>query len=178
MKTIPTRLSWFSLLLAAGLVSPAFAGDPCLGFKWNLATERALFAGEAKALAVGATAAVAPLIEIGQLYQFALADQQQVVFAVPPGKKMLADGASAGLVRFKPGAAGAYRVSLSRGIWIDVIAGGQAIASTDFGGAPGCETPRKVVLYSLPANTELLLQFSGAADTDVRVAITAVSLVP
>ncbi len=178
MKTIPMRWSWFGLLLASGLASPAFAGDPCLDFKWNLTAERALFAGEAKALAVGASSAAAPLIEIGQLYQLALAEQQQVVFAAAPGKKMLADGASAGLVRFKLSAAGAYRVSLSRGIWIDVIASGQAIPSTDFGGAPGCETPRKLVLYSLPANTELLLQLSGAADADVRVAITAVPPTP
>ncbi len=118
------------------------------------------------------------MVELGQLYQLTLAEQPQVIFAATPGKKMLADGASAGLVRFKPSAAGAYRVSLSRGIWIDVIADGKAIASTDFGGAPGCETPRKVVLYQLPANTELLLQFSGAADADVRVAITAVPPTP
>ncbi len=178
MKTIPIRLSCFSLLLAVGLALPAFAGDPCMDFKWNVVNERALFAGDAKALAVGASAAAAPRVEIGQLYQFALSDQQQVVFAAAPGKKMLADGASAGLVRFRPGTAGAYRVSLSRGIWIDVIAGGKAIASTDFGGAPGCETPRKVVLYQLPANTELLLQLSGAADADVRVAITTVPPTP
>ncbi|WP_295682570.1 hypothetical protein [uncultured Nevskia sp.] len=178
MKTTPMRLSCFSLLLAAGLTSPVFAGDPCMDFKWNVAAERALFSGDAKALAVGASAAAAPLIETSQLYQLALAEQSQVVFAATPGKKMLADGVSAGLVRFKSGIAGAYRVSLSHGIWIDVIASGKAIASSDFGGAPGCERPRKVVLYQLPANTELLLQFSGAADADVRVAITAVPPTP
>ncbi|WP_273456958.1 hypothetical protein [Nevskia ramosa] len=178
MKTIPMRLSCLSLLLACSFASSAFAGDPCMDFKWNVSAEHALFAGEAKTLAVGASAAAAPLVEIGQLYQLALAEQPQVVFAAAPGKKMLADGASAGLVRFKSGAAGPYRVSLSRGIWIDVITGGEAIASSDFGGAPGCETPRKVVLYQLPANTELLLQFSGAADADVRVAITVVPPTP
>lgn len=149
-----------------------------MDFKWNIAAERALFAGDAKALAAGASATAAPTVEIAQLYRLTLADQQQVAFAAAPGKKMLADGASAGLVRLKPSAAGGYRVSLSRGIWIDVIADGKTIASTDFGGAPGCETPRKVVLYQLPANTELLLQFSGAADADVRVAITAVPPTP
>lgn len=149
-----------------------------MDFKWNISAERALFGGDAKALAVGASAAAAPSIEVGKLYQFALAEQPQVVFAAAPGKKMLADGASAGLVRFKSGAAGAYRVSLSRGIWVDVIAGEKAIESSDFGGAPGCETPRKVVLYQLPANTQLLLQLSGAANADVRVAITAVPATP
>lgn len=149
-----------------------------MDFKWNISAERALFGGDAKALAVGASAAAAPSIEVDKLYQFALAEQPQVVFAAAPGKKMLADGASAGLVRFKSGAAGAYRVSLSRGIWVDVIAGEKTIESSDFGGAPGCETPRKVVLYQLPANTQLLLQLSGAANADVRVAITAVPPTP
>ncbi len=166
--------SWFGWLLLAAAALPAQAGDACANFKWDVAAERALFAGEARPLAVGAAAATAPGIEPGQLYQLTLIEQSQLAFAAPPGKKMLADGAAAGLVRFRVGEAGAYRISLDRGAWIDVVTAGQPLPSADFSGAPGCEAPRKIVLYQLPADTELLLQISGAPELRLRVAVSAV----
>lgn len=161
-------------LLASVIGSPAFAGDACSEFKWDASAERALFVGEAKALAAGGSVESAPLIETGQLYRLALKAQSGIAFAAPPSKKMLADGASAGLVRFRTGAAGAYRISVDRGFWIDVVAAGEPLPSSDFSGAPGCGAPRKIVLYQLPANAELLLQLSAAPDAQVKVAVTAV----
>ena len=84
------------------------------------------------------------------------------------------DGTQAGLVRFKSVAAGRYRVAMTSGHWIDVVDGQTIIKSRDFQGARGCERPRKIVEFDLPAQRPLTLQLSGASDTPVTLAITVV----
>jgi hypothetical protein len=71
-------------------------------------------------------------------------------------------------------AAGPYRVSLDQGFWIDVVSNQKYIESTDFGGISGCNAPRKVVIFNLPAGQDLVLQLSGAAKDRVRVTLTPV----
>lgn len=160
--------------MAALLVQAASAQDACTGFKWDVAREHALFSGAASAADAGATPAEAPLIALDRLYQIALLPQETLRFAAPSSKKMLADGASAGLLRFRVPRAGSYRVSVDAPFWLDVVADGKTIASTDFNGSPGCDKPRKIVVYSLPADTELMLQLSAAPESQVRVSVTAV----
>jgi hypothetical protein len=93
---------------------------------------------------------------------------------LPPGKKTQSDGGYAGLARLQLTLAGAYRVSMDRGAWIDIVADGQMIASSDFQGRPACTAPHKIVQFLLPAGHELLLQFSAASGPMLRVAITPV----
>lgn len=173
--TMKSTLASLSLALMI-LVAPfALAKDDCASFKWDMTRERALFIGEATPAVAGNNADEAPTIATDRLYQLALAPQEQVRYPAASSKKMLADGAYGGLVRFRVEQAGAYRVALGSGFWIDVANAGKTIPSIDFGGSPGCSTPRKVVIYDLPAKQDLVLQFSGATEEQVRVTLTAVS---
>ena len=169
------RVSLFGFTLMVGLLpGPGFADPACKGFKWDVTREQALFAGTATLLAASTVADGAPVVELGRLYELGLHPQESTRLAAPPSKRMLADGASAGMVRFRVSRAGEYRVALSRGFWVDIVEGVRVIAATDFGGVAGCESPRKLVTYPLPADRDLVLQFSGAVDPSVRVSITEV----
>jgi hypothetical protein len=163
-------------LATLGLLTPPARSneDPCAGFSWNVARERALFASAPQTAAAARDPASGPLLAPGRLYDLQLAPQNQVRLRLAPGKKTQPDGAYAGLARLQLQQPGAYRVSLDRGAWIDIVADGQLIASSDFQGRPGCLAPHKIVQFLLPAGHELLLQFSAAAVPVLRVAITPV----
>ena len=78
---------------------PAYAADPCDGFTWNVAHERAVFASTAAAVTAATAAGPAPTLEVDKLYDIALTPQDQVSFLMAPAKKALADGAYAGMVK-------------------------------------------------------------------------------
>jgi hypothetical protein len=150
----------------------ARADDPCAGFAWDVIHERALFATDAKALPAGKAVASSPALTVDRLYQLQLSSQPEVSFAAPPGKKMLTDGAYAGLATLIVDKAGVYRVSLDQSFWLDVVANGVLIGSKAFQGRAGCSAPHKIVEFVLPAGAPLTLQFGGATSQTLRVTIT------
>lgn len=150
----------------------ALAADPCAGFAWNVAHERALFATLPVALTAATAAGPAPTLEADKFYEITLTPQNKVSFVLAPEKKALADGAFAGLVTLHIPSAGKYRVSMSEGFWIDVITDGKFAPTDDFTGAHECHAPRKIVQYSLPAGNPTL-QFSNTNSATVRVTLTA-----
>lgn len=158
-------------LLAARSVLAA--DDPCAGFTWNVAHERAVFATAPIAVTAATKPGPAPVLEPDHLYVVTLSPQDQVAFAMAPAKKALADGAFAGLLHLHVPAAGKYRVSMDNGFWIDVIADGRFAPTDDFTGQRECRAPRKIVQYPLPAGSDLTLQFSGANSSTVHVTLTA-----
>jgi hypothetical protein len=162
-----------SMVLFGGATVATAADDPCTGGKWDVTQEHALFSKAPEAISAGHDLASAPVMKAQQMYELALSPQTGVTFILPPAKKMLADGAFAGLVHMQVPAAGAYRVSLDQGFWIDVVGNQKFIESTDFGGVPGCTAPRKVVLFNLPAG-DVVLQLSAAMKDHVRVTLTPV----
>jgi hypothetical protein len=168
--------AWFPRLLAslaAALVTlPALAADPCSGFAWDVTRERALYALPPLQAPAGVNPASAVPLGTDHLYLLSLAPQTQVRFAAAPGKKMLTDGAFAGLAAFQITTPGTYRVALDEPFWIDVVLDGHVLPSKDFQGAPGCTAPRKIVEYDLPAAKQLVLQFSGSTSPTTRVTIT------
>jgi hypothetical protein len=166
-------LSWLPVLILSGSATVAWAADDaCTVFKWNITQEHALFTKAPEAVTAGHDLASAPTMKAQQLYELTLAPQDTVKFVAPPGKKSLADGAFAGVVHLKVPAAGSYRISLDAGFWIDVVSHQKLIDSTDFGGMHGCDAPRKVVIFNLPAGDDLVLQISQAAKDHVRVTLT------
>jgi hypothetical protein len=167
---------WFPRLLvglAAGLVTlPALAAEPCSGFAWDVRQERALFASPPQSAAAGSSVASAAELLADHLFRLTLMPQPQVTFASSPEKKMLSDGAFAGLAVFQVATAGTYRIAMDEPFWIDVVLDGRPLPSKDFQGAPGCNAPRKIVEFDLPAAKNLVLQFSGATSATTLVTIT------
>lgn len=168
------RLGLALLALAAGSATSAREpdGDGCQGFRWNVDAERALFASAGNSLDAGRDAASAAPLPPAQLAVVRLPAQDRVDYALPPAKLKLADGAHGGLLRFTVPSDGEYRIVLSSAHWIDVIDDATLLPSLDFHGASGCAAPRKLVRYRLPGGRPLLLQFSGAVDSTVRVSVT------
>jgi hypothetical protein len=165
-----------SILFAIAWVvgaAPAFAGDACVDFKWDVAQERALFAGSATPLAAGADAKSAPAMQLNHLYELKLPAQEHVSFAVTPGKKNPLEGSHGGLVTFKIPASGSYRVAIDMPFWIDVVSDGALAAATDFQGQHGCASPHKIVQFDLKGTRPFTLQLSNAAPESVRLTVTA-----
>jgi hypothetical protein len=167
------RLAWPAAMALSTVFSlPLQAADPCEGFNWNVAHERAVFASVATALTAANASGPAPSLAVDKLYDITLTPQDKVSFVLAPAKKVLADGAFAGMVKLHIPSPGKYRVSMSEGFWIDVIADGKFAPTDDFTGAHECRAPRKIVQYSLPAG-DLVLQFSNTNSASVRVTVTA-----
>ena len=158
--------------LAAG--APVLADESCVDFKWDASQERALFAGSATPLAAAADPKSAPVLLLNHLYELKLVKQEQVSFAVSPGKKSPREGSHGGLVTFKIPARGSYRVAIDMPFWIDVVSDGALVAANDFQGQHGCSSPHKLVQFDLLGTRPFFLQLSNAAPDSVRLTITAV----
>ncbi|HEY2463422.1 MAG TPA: hypothetical protein VGI32_05145 [Steroidobacteraceae bacterium] len=163
------------MLLATALAAaaPALADESCVDFKWDVAQERALFAGSATPLAAATDPKSAPALLLKHLYELKLTKQEQVSFAVTPGKKSPRAESYGGLVTFKIPASGSYRVAIDMPFWIDVVSNGALVAANDFQGQHGCSSPHKIVQFDLLGTRPFLLQLSNAAPDSVRVTITA-----
>jgi len=176
-RTVWTGVNW-ALAVAVGAAAgamasaPANAADPCDGFTWNVSHERAVFATQPVAVTAATAAGPAPALALDKLYDIALTPQDKVRFVLAPAKKTLADGAYAGMVTLNIPAPGKYRVSMSEGFWIDLIAEGKFVPTDDFTGSHECHAPRKIVQFVLPAG-DLTLQFANTNSPSVQVTVTA-----
>lgn len=170
---IRTRLA----LLTAGtlLATSGFAADACSAYKWDVSHEVRLYATVPLAAAASTEAGKAPTIEAGKLYALTLQPQATVRYPTPPSKPMLADGAFGGLLKFTVPTAGQHRIAIDSGFWLDVVHDGKSLQSVDFNGSRDCNGPRKIVVYDLPAGTELTLQIAAATDGAARITITPVA---
>jgi hypothetical protein len=163
------------IVLATAFVAgaPALADESCVDFKWDVSQERALFAGSSTPLAAAADPKSAPVLLLNHLYELKLVKQEQVSFAVTPGKKSPRAGSNGGLVTFKIPASGSYRVAIDMPFWIDVVADGALVEANDFQGQHGCSSPHKIVQFDLLGTRPFFLQLSNAAPDSVRLTITA-----
>ena len=168
-----TRLAWLTagLLLATG----AFAADPCSAYKWDVSREVQLYTTSPLEATTSAASADAPTIEAGKLYALTLLPQESVHYPTPPSKRMLADGAFGGLLKFTVPSAGPHRIAIDSSFWLDVVHEGKALPAMDFNGNRECNGPRKIVVYDLPAGAELTLQIAAASTAAARLTITSVA---
>jgi hypothetical protein len=88
-----------------------------------------------------------------------------IPWAVPAKKP--SNGAVAS---FRIDRAGAYRVGLNNGAWIDVVRGGKSLRSTTHGHGPICTGLPKIVDFTLPRGT-YMLQLSGMPADETKVMI-------
>ncbi|MBN8426162.1 MAG: hypothetical protein J0L65_01715 [Xanthomonadales bacterium] len=167
MRSLFAFVLW---LLAVDALAQASGG--CDDFRWDVATERALFStAHGTHVVSGSVASAAPDVLVGELFEVALYPQESVQLAAPPSKVMLADGLFSGLLRLRIPAAGRYRIALDSGAWIYVVNGADSINPCEFSGAETCTKPSKIVLFDLPSSESLWLQISGATSARVNVTI-------
>lgn len=168
--------TWVMRLLPLALLpigSPAVsAEDACAGFSWDVHHERELFAAEPETVRAGRTVATAPALATDHLYEIELVAQPEVTFAAPPGRTWPAEATYAGLATLTVATAGVYRIALDQAAWIDMIANGAPIHSGEFQGRSGCSAPHKIVAFTLPAGTPVLLQVSGGVVSTIRITVT------
>lgn len=171
-------MQWTLVALIAGVTSQAASAadvDPCTTYKWDVSRELNIMKQTPQAIgAASKPGANVPQVKVGALYSLTLVGEAGVTFAASPARSRRIDDATAGLVRFRTAKGGHYRVSITSGHWIDIVERNALLKSLDFQGHIGCERPRKIVEYALPADSELTLQLSGSKDAEVMLAITAV----
>jgi len=113
-----------------------------------------------------------PLLDMGQAYDLQLTAQGRVDFMTAPGRHTLDEGAFAGMVRFKTASSGVYRLYISDGSWVDLLAeDGEIQPSIAFNGRHECYPLRKYVEYILAGNEIYTIQFSGGSNPDLIVAV-------
>jgi hypothetical protein len=161
------------ILLVAAALPGARADDACTDFKWDVARERALFAGAPTPVKAGTDIKTAPSLVPGKLYQVQLAAQASVNFVLEPGRKSRADSDHGGVAILKMPTSGAYRVSMDMPLWVDIVANATLLPAADFQGQHDCKAPHKIVVFDLAVDQTLTLQLSSSAADSVRMTITA-----
>jgi hypothetical protein len=166
------------LALAAAIPLGVRADDAqgCAAFAWDMSREFAAMRAPAKLLPAAAKASLDPvrLKEAGHITA-TLLPQESVTFVAPPARAPRSEHATAGLLFFKSGRGGVYRISLTSHHWIDVFDGGQVIESRGHEGHGGCELLHKVVEFEFAADRDLIIQLSGDDAATVGLAVTAVA---
>ncbi len=167
------RFAIGTLLLVVASASQAADAPDCSTFTWDMKRELALFGGTAAPLASGTNVAGAPQLEVGTLYEVDLHPLADVTFAHALGKSFPAETSSGGVVKLRVKVPGQYRISTDAPLWIDVIAGTDAVTSTGFQGRQPCTLIHKSVEWTLPGGVDLIVQVAGAARDRAKLAVTA-----
>ena len=169
--------TWTALLLAAVAVTAANAQsvEDCTAFTWDLTREFAAMRTPAELLPASADVRVNPVrLKEGKHFTATLLPQRSIGFVIAPSRPPKSPNPTGGLLFFRSGKAGIYRVSLTSRHWIDMLDGVKVIDSRAHQGHADCQLLHKVVEFELPANRELTLQLSGDDAATVGMVITAV----
>lgn len=159
------------LLLATAALSHTTEG--CSAYTWDLAREFAALGAPGKSIVAGTSAAGRKRwLTPGERYDATLRPQPEVRFLTPPGRARELRSAAGGLLFFRSGKAGRYRISLSTHHWIDLVDGRRPLDSVAHEGRSGCALLHKVVEFELPARRAITIQLSGAEPGNVSVVIT------
>jgi len=162
----------FFVLAACAMATPALAQEPvgCDKFKWPLDKERATLNGtDLPKIASGASVTFPiPFGTIVALVPFADAK-----LPTPPERVPKSPDTFAGYFQAPaPKQGGSYKITLSAEGWIDVEQSGNAVKSTAFSGALGCEGVRKSVKFDLAA-APFTVELSGVKADSVKLAISS-----
>jgi len=153
------------------MAGSAFAQEPvgCDKFKWPLDKERATLNGTdlPKVVSGGRVTFPIPFATIVALVPFADAK-----LPAPPERTPKSPDSFAGFFQAPaPGQAGSYKITISAEGWIDVAQAGQAVKSTAFSGAMGCEGIRKSVKFDLAA-APFTVELSSVKADEIKVVIS------
>jgi hypothetical protein len=160
----------FIVLAAWALAVPALAQEPvgCDKFKWPLDKERSTLNGTDLPKIVSGDRVTFP-IPFGTIV--ALVPFADAKLPAPPERAPKSPDTFAGYFEAKaPPQAGSYKITLSAEGWIDVAQSGQAVKSTAFSGALGCEGIRKSVKFDLAA-APFTVELSGVKADTIKVVV-------
>jgi len=161
----------FIVIAACAVAAPAFAQEPvgCDKFKWPLDKERATLNGTDLPKVVSGDRVTFP-IPFGTIV--ALVPFADAKLPAPPERAPKSPGTFAGFFEAKaPPQAGSYKITLSAEGWIDIEQAGQAVKSTAFSGALGCEGIRKSVKFEL-ATAPFTVELSGVKADAIKIVIS------
>jgi hypothetical protein len=159
------------IVLALVVSAPAFAQEPvgCDKFKWPLDKERATLTGTDLPKVASGDQVKWP-IPFGM--SVALVPFADAKLPMPPERAPKSPTSFAGFVQVPaPEKAGSYKITLSTEGWIDVVQDGQAVKSTAFSGATGCEGIRKSVKFDLAAHP-LTIELSNVPSNAIGIAVS------
>jgi hypothetical protein len=161
----------FITLIAIFVAVPALAEEPvgCDKFKWPLDKERATLNGtDLPKVESGARVTFAiPFATIVGLVPFAGAK-----LPAPPERAPKSPDTFAGFFQAPaPKQPGSYKITLAAEGWIDVEQSGNAVKSTAFSGALGCEGVRKSVKFDLTA-APFSVALSGVKADSIKLVIS------
>ena len=161
----------FIVFAACAMAAPAFAQEPvgCDKFKWPLDKERATLNGTDLPKIVSGDRVTFP-IPFGTIV--ALVPFADAKLPAPPERAPKSPDTFAGFFEAKaPPQAGSYKITLSAEGWIDIEQAGQAVKSTAFSGALGCEGVRKSVKFEL-ATAPFTVELSGVKADAIKIVIS------
>ena len=169
----------FIVLAAVVAATPALAQDRaqeptkepvgCDKFKWPLDKERATLTGTDLPKIVSGARVAFP-IPFGAIV--ALKPFADAKLPTPPERAPKSPDSFAGYFEVPaPKQAGSYKITLSTEGWIDVAQSGQAVKSTAFSGAMGCEGIRKSVKFDLAA-APFTVELSSIKADEIKLAIS------
>ncbi|WP_164157099.1 homogentisate 1,2-dioxygenase [Sandarakinorhabdus rubra] len=160
-------------LLAAGAAQTQMAQPACASVSdANLPPDLKAWAGPRAALAAAASSTDLPALPIGAPVALTLAPAARVTFARPPEQQRTPDDAHAGLVAVTLPAAGVWRLSFSKPVWVDMLQDGKFIASGAHGALAPCTSVRKVVEFAAGPG-RYTVQLSGNPGRDLVIMVTA-----
>jgi len=164
--TLVRWLAAIALVVAPGLAQ-AQEGSGCNAFKWPLDRERvALVRTDKASLPNGGALPYDAAITL-QLQPFSSAGLPKAPERAPKSPSAFAGH----FALAAPAKAGAYRITISLGGWVDVLDGGAYLHPIAFTGAKDCEGVRKSMKFDLPARP-LALQVSGVSGDQISVVVS------
>jgi hypothetical protein len=164
--TLVRWLAAIALVVAPGLAQ-AQEGSGCNAFKWPLDRERAALVRTDKASLPNGGALPYDAAITLQLQPFSSAGLPKAPERAPKSPSAFAGH----FTLAAPAKAGAYRITISSGGWVDVLDGGAYLHPIAFTGARDCEGARKSMKFDLPARP-LALQVSGVSGDQISVVVS------
>ena len=161
----------FITLIAILVAAPALAEEPvgCDKFKWPLDKERATLNGTDLPKIISGDRVTFP-IPFGTIV--ALVPFADAKLPTPPEHAPKSPDTFAGFFQAPaPKQPGSYKITLSAGGWIDVAQSGDAVKSTAFSSALGCEGIRKSVKFDLAA-APFTVELSGVKADSIKLVIS------
>ncbi len=156
------------LILALLAATPAFAAEPsgCDKFKWPVEADRAaLTAPERAGIASGN-----PLAVSGKAVTLALRPTAEAGLPIPPERNSAPERFAGFVTVAAPPQPGLYTISLSEGLWVDVVQDGKFLKPAAFSGATDCAGIRKTMRFQL-APAPFTVQVSGGNSASVNLLV-------